>query len=749
MRLLPESGTLVMQGARHWARCSFEHTTLLKDVVTLAPIDPTPIDPGPLAPRPGVDIEAFAGLAFDRHCRLFHSIPEEGRVEYLLWGRQTELKVHDDPPRRFEISGPESEIAGMTPSAMPRVPRALACDDSDYLYIGDGGDVDSPPCLWLVDVWQHEIARRIALDAAPLDLCSAGGSVYALLKRRAGSRLAQTWLRLSPCDPPRSLPWPAGVSNATRLDVAATQGAASRAFVLVDANTRAARLMCLSDPSLSLEVQYCSDFLILSDEGAFGSTFVLARGAGDDFVMRHLEGRTFGSPEYLRAPNYDGRGIACAPDGRIAFWTAHGLRHAARARPRHEPSGTVVGFALDSNREQNEWGRLTVEACIPQGTQVSVRCFTRDDLDYRDPIARQAPAGESNPAAIKRADLTPLPSSAALNERGFAQQRLFRDDHLPPMAAPPADAFALYEAPVIAPPGRFLWVVLMLEGTGSKTPRVREIRVEFPGHGLLRQLPKTLWRDPHAKEFLRRYLMPLAAEIDEWGRVAGMRHRLIDPRIAPAEALEWLGSFVGLAMDPCWPEHARREMLRNAVRLFRIRGTCGGLREMLHILTASQVLIIEKFRLRSGGVVGNPVARTSRSVLGAGFRVGGNIGTSASVAVPGIGERPADDDAHRFTVMIVARLSDEQMRCTRRLIETHKPAHTMFDLCSVETGTRVGVGLHVGLASVIGPNSGFSLLTLGDAVLGKGYLLGRAELERSAARGSAGAIGDCNEKAGT
>ena len=97
--------------------------------------------------------------------------------------------------------------------------------------------------------------------------------------------------------------------------------------------------------------------------------------------------------------------------------------------------------------------------------------------------------------------------------------------------------------------------------------------------------------------------------------------------------------------------------------------------------------------------------------------------------------------------MVVAQLSDEQMRCVRRLIETHKPAHTMFDLCAVETGTRVGVGLHVGLASTIGRNSGFSRLTLGDSVLGKGYVLGRPELDLPPPPAMAGQAHKCKEGA--
>jgi phage tail-like protein len=215
----------------------------------------------------------------------------------------------------------------------------------------------------------------------------------------------------------------------------------------------------------------------------------------------------------------------------------------------------------------------------------------------------------------------------------------------------------------------------------------------------------------------------------EWGRAAALRHRILDPRTAPAESLDWLGATLGLAMDPCWSERARRCMVAEASALFRIRGTVDGLRRMLEILTGGRAIIVEKFRLRGGGVVGNPEATRSRSVLGAGFRVGGAIGQPGEGDLPSRREDPGTA-AHRFTVMLVARLSPEQMSCVRRLVEAHKPSHTLADICTVETGARVGLGLHVGLASAVGRSSGFGRAVVGEGILGRGDVLGRPELGR-------------------
>lgn len=744
MRLVPDSGTVLMRGQPHWLRCAFRQAALVDDVVTLAPLEEgTEGEGGGLGGDPYTG--GYAGMAFDRHCRLFHPVPEQGRIEYVLWGRASPLAVRDSEPHPFALSVSD-EAPGET---LPQRPLALACAD-DYLYIADPLE----PAVWLADTWQQEVARRIAMPAAPLDLAQVDDAVYVLLDDGGIPDASQQWLRLAPCAAPQALDWPAGVAGAQRLAVLGD----GRAFVLCRAGQPDARVVCLQQPSVALDVPFCTDLAVAGEHAEFGVLFVLARRPGDTFARFRLQGKLWAPQTALAAPQYDGRGIALASDGRIAYWTARGLRHAAPARTAYEEQGWLFGFALDSGLDQNRWGALTVEACIPDGAGIAIHALTRDELDFSDPLPRTAPSGQGQ-TPIAQPELTPLPSTVEWLARQQAGNPLYRIDSHPgtslmrrALGTDAEDGFALYEAPVPAPPGRYLWLVFELRGTRSKTPRLRSARAAYPGHGLLRHVPRTLWREPRAEDFLHRYLMPPAAMLDMWGALSEQRQRLLNPHAAPPEWLDWLASFIGLGMQPCWPEAARRQMIAEGARLFRGRGTLWSLKRMLEILTGAQVLVLEQFRSRGGGVIGNPDAVSSQAVLGVGFRVGGAIAAgeygapaefapaAASAASPAPAEATLFDRyAHRFTITIVAKLDGEQMNCARQLVETHKPAHTLFDLCGADAGTRVGVGLHVGLASVIGNSSGFDQAIVGDTVLGKGYLLGRPALGVATSRQGDGA----------
>ena len=625
MRLVPDSGRRVLLGSAQWQLCVRQQTACVGDVLMLESSDPV----SPPAAAGLAFTGGYAGLAFDQHCRLFHARPEDAAIDFVLWGRVDSVGVHEREAHPFEVTGSDHVAGG----ALPLRPLALACDPRDFLYVADPQGL----AVWLVDTWQQEVARRLPFAARPLDLASSGAAVFVLLAD------GSIW-QLAPCDEPLRMDWPV-VAGAQRLAVGPGTRGKYIAWVLSDAGQPGAQLHALHAAQV-LPAAFCTDLLIeASATPQDAQVLVLAQRPGEE--LRRLQVLPAVEPlAGLVAPNYDGRGIAFAPDGRVAYWTAQGLRHAAPARGRYQQLGLVFGIALDAEHDQSRWGRLLVEACLPEGTALRFWAFTRDELDFSDPVGGPTPEGV--PPALSQATWT-------LDER--EPQALYRDPSPRPLAPAPAEGFALYDAPVIAPPGRYLFLVFQLEGTRSKSPRLRAAQVDYPGHPLLQLLPRTLWREPAAREFLYRLLSPIAALLDEWEQVASGRQRLLDPRIAPGTALPWLAQFVGLVLDPCWPPEVQRRLIPQAAPLFRTRGTLASLQRMLELLTGAEVVVIEQFRLRGGGVVGNPASVVSQAVLGGGYRVGGRIGEQTTETIEDAPPPDFDDFAHRFTVTLVAALS--------------------------------------------------------------------------------------------
>jgi phage tail-like protein len=702
-----------IDGADMWARAAHRETFLdfASGVVELAWSAPEATD----APLAG-EVPEAAGLAFDAECRLYRSLPDAGRVERSLWAT---LSPGTAPVAldlfEAEIATSLGDFSPLEPATgAVREPRGLAVDVDDRLFVAETG----AGRILVYDLWSQRLLRTLSTGSGtqPLDLAAHGRTVLATV------RGSDVLLRFSARGAPEAEPLPPEVPAATRLAVSP----GGRVAVLAGAGTEDALIVPMLRPRDALAVPRATDLEWESDE-----VLVVARHPGEEFRRFRLLPGAQEEMAPLVARAYDGLGIVRTPDGRMGYHSARGFRTAPVARVRYVRSGRVTAFRLDSGEYQTAWGRIFLDACIPPDTAVHVTCQTTDDT-FDEPALPRTPPGNVVTLTVRRPDLSPPMPPLSLHEEEPHWLPLHRREsgrELAWLYPERGDHFVTYEAPVHAVPGRYLWVSFELQGDTRVSPRIRSLRVEHPGHDLLRRLPRAFSRDEPDASFLRRYLAIFDGLVTELENRAAHREILLDPHGTPEEMLPWLASFLGLALDERWPVPARRTLVREAARLFRYRGTIWGLSRFLEIYLGYRVAIVERFRLRGmgGAVLGEAGAPTSRAVLGGGFRVGGAVGEPTESPLEGTAEDAFRTHAHRFSVIVPGALTREQLDVVNHILEVHRPAHTLVEVCTVDAGMRVGRGLHVGLSSTIGRTGGFRTLQLGAAALGRGGVVGRPE----------------------
>jgi phage tail-like protein len=142
-------------------------------------------------------------------------------------------------------------------------------------------------------------------------------------------------------------------------------------------------------------------------------------------------------------------------------------------------------------------------------------------------------------------------------------------------------------------PGRYLALELELSGDGVASPRVRQVRVDFPRVTSGEQLPGVYFEEPESADFTQRFLSLFDAELEELDRTIETFPRWLSVHAAPNEALAWLGGLVGLSFDSQITSQQRRTLLREAPTLFAERGTVRGLQRVLEIVTGEPPALIE------------------------------------------------------------------------------------------------------------------------------------------------------------
>jgi phage tail-like protein len=75
----------------------------------------------------------------------------------------------------------------------------------------------------------------------------------------------------------------------------------------------------------------------------------------------------------------------------------------------------------------------------------------------------------------------------------------------------------------------------------------------------------------------------------------------LDPMTTPEDFLDWLASWVGLALDENWPVGRRRQLIDQAGEMFSRRGTAEGLKATIKLYVDADVEVTD-----SGGTVWSP-----------------------------------------------------------------------------------------------------------------------------------------------
>lgn len=491
---------------------------------------------------------------------------------------------------------------------------------------------------------------------------------------------------------------------------------------------------------------------------------------------------------FFAVRRFDGRALWLGACGTPMASTAEGARPFYARDPALATAGAVETFALDSTVFACVWHRVFVDACVPPGTSVTLEARTSDTLPEEG--LRRAPRKPADAAASVSPDHAwpPLGSLVPDEVVGWSPVGLldsgpaYADTPLPPFQAaiasedplkgargqqnPPPTSMVTLEGVIKAPPGRWLWLRIRLGGTERRAPAIFALRATCPRPSLLDLLP-AYWRgDAAAADATDRALALFEGFVTETdARISAIRH-LLSAHTAPPEALEWLGGFLALTFDTRIAEPVRRSLLAEVATLWRQRGTIPGLTRLLSILAEAPVQVIEAFRLRreNSAILG----AADWGVLGPGLQLGGNEDPEAlsaepweqklqqehlalilrRMAVRAEGNNPCpeadppmplDDDpviafhrrfAHRFTVVLPRRRTEDLAAVLDLAIETNKPAHTVHALCWLDAGYRLGKGSLVGIARIGAPD-GFVPAVLGEAgaPLGAGRTLGVAAAE--------------------
>lgn len=337
------------------------------------------------------------------------------------------------------------------------------------------------------------------------------------------------------------------------------------------------------------------DFAFVSEhetpKGKVGDRVYVVDSQGNQTFAFEIVGERLGldlSPEYYPMRLFGGKGlVAAGPDLYYDFGDGW-IPLIEQRRPRFGVDATIetpIGeprHAFDSGEPDCVWHRLMLDACIPPDADVQV--WSRAANDERQ---LEAAPWFQEPQPYLRGDgseLPFLPNSDALRTRPFPDALAEEQNGRQRRGRIRADGDGTWDLLFQRAHGRFLQLRIKLVGNGQATPRLRALRVYFPRFSYLeRYLPALYREDSQSASFLDRFLANLEGFYTAIEDRIAAAQILFDIRSAPREVLEWLASWLGVALDPAWDEERKRLFIKHAMTFFQYRGTIPGVRMALRL----------------------------------------------------------------------------------------------------------------------------------------------------------------------
>lgn len=359
--------------------------------------------------------------------------------------------------------------------------------------------------------------------------------------------------------------------------------------------------------------------------------------------------------------------IAFGGAGELYLSTDQGIAYFNAQKNFTAAPGTYYSKTLDNGQENQLWHRLDLIADVPERTSLKVSYCSSDDVTLKNNVdkifALPAEPLEEKVKSLEQL-LEPLWEVHEKVRNGiFFQKRT----------------------------GRYLWLKIELATFDEERhPAVSAMKVYYPRISYLRYLPPIYQEDAVGRDFLERFLSIFETVFSGLENEISTLFKYFDPEIAPKEFLDWLASWLNLAVEEAWPEELKRHLIAKAHALFKKKGTVAGIADFVELLTGRRPLIVEHARsvppmiLTTTGRLRLGIDSFLHKTPARGFRLGDSamLGYSALREVAQAPEDPFLSLAHRFVVLLdftPAELARYES-WVRRLLGESRPAHTAYTL---------------------------------------------------------------------
>ncbi len=231
--------------------------------------------------------------------------------------------------------------------------------------------------------------------------------------------------------------------------------------------------------------------------------------------------------------------------------------------------------------------------------------------------------------------------------------------------------------------GRYLWFMVETVLQIDQKLEIEKIKVYFPRQSWISYLPE-IYQCEDKNQFFERFLAVFQTMYEEFNDKIKQIPCFLDVDYADKAFLEWLAKWLDIAESYVWSKEQLQELLKNAVDLYKIRGTRQAVKEFVKIYTKdAEPYIVENFQ------VNRCKTKENEALL----------------------EHLYGNNPYRFQVIIKEEYvpTVTEYQALVKIIEEVKPAYMELELIVLKPYIFLSQHTYMGMNSVLGEYKGMSL----------------------------------------
>ena len=242
-------------------------------------------------------------------------------------------------------------------------------------------------------------------------------------------------------------------------------------------------------------------------------------------------------------------------------------------------NGYYISTSLDSMEAETVWDRTRLKTNIKGESIIRVSFYASDSLYVNIPLNAKENVEVNLDEYIKDES---IPINKRLNILKTISTTKDFDN---------SDDVLLYSLT-----GRYMWFSIEVVNYTFNDINIDSIKIEFPRKSFVSYLPEIYQNDSN-DAFLSRFIgifESIYLDIEE--KIDNMP-RMFDPMIVDREFLNWMTRWFSLKDSYIWSEDKLRLIVKNAVKLYKVKGTPNAIRYIVWMYTSYNPKLIEQFEI--------------------------------------------------------------------------------------------------------------------------------------------------------